>query len=107
MSDDTEKNTGGSTDVIERDAQDTKQPDMYRVLLHNDHYTTMEFVIEVLRTVFHKNILEATKIMLDVHRRGIGNVGTFTYDIARSKAERVEQMARARDFPLKCTIEKA
>jgi ATP-dependent Clp protease adaptor protein ClpS len=67
----------------------------------------MEFVIEVLRVVFHKSIIEATKIMFDVHRKGIGVVGTFTYDIAQTRAARVAQMAREREFPLRCTVEKA
>ena len=69
----------GKTDI------DLQEPDQYRVILHNDHYTTMEFVVEILRTVFHKNLPEATKIMLDVHRKGRGNVGTYTYDIARTR----------------------
>ncbi len=99
-----DKSTGA--DVIEEVEHELREPDMFQVLLHNDHYTTMEFVIEVLRVVFHKSIIEATKIMLDVHRKGIGVVGTFTYDIARTRAERVMRMARERDFPLRCTVEK-
>ena len=94
------------TDLIEEVDHELREPDMFRVLLHNDHYTTMEFVIEVLRVVFHKSIIEATKIMLDVHRKGIGVVGTFTYDIAQTRAARVTQMAREREFPLRCTVEK-
>jgi len=94
------------TDLVEEVEHELREPDMFRVLLHNDHYTTMEFVIEVLRVVFHKSIIEATKIMLDVHRKGIGVVGTFTYDIAQTRAARVTQMAREREFPLRCTVEK-
>ena len=94
------------TDVIEDVGNELKEPDMYRVLLHNDHYTTMEFVVEVLRVVFHKALFEATKIMLDVHRKGVGVVGTYSFDIARTKSSRVLQMAREREFPLRCTIEK-
>ncbi len=103
--DNTEKQNDSS--LLEDNKQDLKLPDLFIVLLHNDHYTTMEFVIEVLRVVFHKSIIEATKIMLDVHRKGVGVVGTFTYDIARSKAARVSQMARKREFPLRCTVERA
>ena len=102
---DTDKRSGSS--VIEEIKNDLREPDMFRVLLHNDHYTTMDFVIEVLRVVFHKSIIEATKIMLDVHRKGIGVVGTFTLDIAKTKAARANVMARKREFPLKCTFEKA
>ncbi|MGQ9616986.1 MAG: ATP-dependent Clp protease adaptor ClpS [Spirochaetota bacterium] len=79
---------------------------MYRVILHNDHYTTMDFVVEVIVKVFHKPVLEATKIMLDVHRRGTGIVGVYPYDIAATKRAQVIKMAREREFPLKCTIEK-
>lgn len=93
-------------EVVEDSEEDIVEPDMYRVLLHNDHYTTMEFVVEVLQTVFHKHLLEATKIMLDVHRKGIGIVGMYTLDIARTKTRQVELMAKAREFPLRCTFEK-
>lgn len=94
------------TNVLEENKQDIFEPDMYRVLLHNDHYTTMDFVVEVLQTVFHKHLLEATKVMLDVHRKGIGTAGTYTMDIAKTKTIQVKQMAKAREFPLRCTFEK-
>jgi ATP-dependent Clp protease adaptor protein ClpS len=93
-------------DILEDEDDDVKEPDMFRVLLHNDHYTTMEFVVEVLRVVFHKPLLEATKIMFDVHRKGIGVVGAFTLDIAQTKTEQVRAMAEKREFPLRCTFEK-
>ena len=93
--------------VIERVEDEIKEPDMYKALLHNDHYTTMEFVVEVLRVVFHKQLLEATKIMLDVHRKGVGVVGVYTYDVASTRAAKVAQMAKRREFPLRCSIEKA
>ena len=95
------------SDVLEDMEDELKEPDMYRVLLHNDHYTTMDFVVEVLRVVFHKGLLEATKIMFDVHRKGVGFVGTYTLDIAQTKAGQVLKMARDREFPLRCTFEKA
>jgi ATP-dependent Clp protease adaptor protein ClpS len=75
-----------------------QEPKMYRVILHNDHYTTMEFVVEVLILVFHKPAAEATKIMLDVHKKGAGACGVYTYDIAATKL---------REFPLKCSLEEA
>lgn len=93
-------------DILEDQDEDVKEPDMFRVLLHNDHYTTMEFVVEVLRVVFHKSLLEATKIMFDVHRKGLGVVGTYTLDIAQTKTEQVLKMAKKREFPLRCTFEK-
>jgi len=94
-------------DILEDAEEDLKEPDMFRVLLHNDHYTTMDFVVEVLRVVFNKPLLEATKIMFDVHRRGVGIAGTYTRDIAQTKTEQVLKMAEKREFPLRCTFEKA
>ncbi|TVQ27444.1 MAG: ATP-dependent Clp protease adaptor ClpS [Spirochaetaceae bacterium] len=84
-----------------------REPDLYRVILHNDDYTTMDFVIEVLVSVFRKGIFAATRIMLDVHKRGRGEAGRYTYDIARTKVGQVTEMARSREFPLKCTMERA
>lgn len=84
-----------------------KKPRMYKVILHNDHYTTMDFVVEVLVTIFHKNIMEATELMLQVHRNGFGICGVYTYDIAQTKANQVHSLARQREFPLKCTVEEA
>lgn len=86
---------------------DTKEPDEYRVILLNDDYTTMEFVVAVIMSVFHRELLDATRIMLDVHRKGKGVVGTYTYDIAATKINRVHEMARENGFPLKCIMEKA
>jgi ATP-dependent Clp protease adaptor protein ClpS len=93
--------------VQERPEDKAQEPPQFRVVLHNDDYTTMEFVIEVLVTVFHKDIISATRIMLDVHRKGRGLVGTYTYDIAATKAEQVRRLAHEREFPLKCTVEPA
>lgn len=92
-------------DIIEDQEEELKEPEMYRVILHNDHYTTMDFVVEVIIKIFHKPVLEAAKIMMDVHKRGKGMVGVYPYDIAATKRDQVMQMARKRDFPLKCTIE--
>ena len=89
------------------DRQKLKAPEMYRVLLHNDHYTTMDFVVEVLVAVFHMPGAKATQVMLDVHRKGIGVCGVYTYDIAVTKVEQVHLMAKAREYPLRCSYERA
>jgi ATP-dependent Clp protease adaptor protein ClpS len=83
------------------------EPRMFRVILHNDHYTTMDFVVEVLMKVFHKTAAEAIKIMLDVHRKGVGVCGVYTYDIAVTKVAQVHHMAKKDEFPLKCSYEEA
>lgn len=82
-------------------------PKMYRVILHNDHYTTMDFVIEVLTKIFHMTAEKAHKIMLDVHKKGKGICGVYTLDIAATKTEQVREMAKTRQFPLKCSYEEA
>ena len=102
-----EVDPGSGTQIQDLPEEDVREPEMYRVVLHNDDYTTMDFVVEVLVTVFHKDIISATRIMLDVHRKGRGLVGTYTYDIARTKVDQVHRMAREREFPLKCTMERA
>ena len=93
------------SEVIEDD--EIKEPEMYKVVIHNDDYTTKEFVVAVIRKVFNKPAIEATKIMLSVHKTGRGVVGVYTWDIANTKATRVHQLARASEFPLKCTVEVA
>lgn len=80
-------------------------PRMYKVILHNDDYTTMDFVVEVLTRVFQKSTEDANKIMLDVHQKGAGICGVYTLDIAATKTLRVHDMARSRQFPLKCSYE--
>ena len=86
--------------------REVKEPAMYKVLLHNDDYTTMEFVVYVLMGVFRKPMDEARTIMLNVHRQGIGLCGIFIYEIAETKVETVIQMARQNGYPLKCSMEK-
>jgi|SRR6516225_3574931 ATP-dependent Clp protease adaptor protein ClpS len=85
----------------------TKKPQMYKVLLLNDDYTPMEFVVEILKTVFHKEHAEATRIMLHVHQNGMGVAGVFPYEIAETKVRTVDELARQSEFPLKCVMEKA
>ena len=84
-----------------------KSPRMYKVILHNDDYTTMDFVVEILVSVFIKTAAEATKIMLDVHRRGSGICGIFIRDIAETKVHQVHHLARENQFPLRCRYEEA
>lgn len=90
-----------------KDEQEIREPKLYRVILHNDDYTTMEFVIEILIVVFHKPAAEATRIMLDVHKKGKGICGVYHYDIAATKVTQVHTLARQREFPLKCSLEEA
>lgn len=78
---------------------------MYRVILLNDHYTTMEFVVLVLQQIFHKNLEEATQIMLSVHKGGSGIAGTYTKEIAETKIALVTQVARQHGYPLRCSME--
>ena len=82
-----------------------KEPAKYKVLLHNDDYTTMEFVVQVLMDVFKKSEAEATQIMINVHKNGIGVCGIFTAEVAETKVAMVSQMARKHGYPLKCTME--
>jgi ATP-dependent Clp protease adaptor protein ClpS len=84
-----------------------KEPEEYRVILLNDHYTAMDFVVEILMAIFHKNAEEANRIMLDVHRKGKGVVGIYPWDIAATKAEQVHEAAREYEFPLRCIVEPA
>lgn len=95
------------TGALDKGETSVQEPEEYRVILLNDDFTTMEFVVAVIMSVFHKDMFEATRIMLDVHRKGRGVVGTYTYDIATTKINRVHAMARDNGFPLKCIMEKA
>lgn len=101
----TEYNPGlqGETSLNQR--QELKEPPMFRVLLHNDDYTTMEFVVEVLTNVFYKNHEEAIQIMLKVHQEGVGVCGVYPFDIAQTKVNSVLRLATEHEFPLKSTLE--
>ena len=83
------------------------EPTKYKVLLHNDDYTTMDFVVEILMAIFHKNIVEAEEIMLTIHKRGRAVCGIYTYDIAQTKVYQVKEMAKSNGFPLLATVEEA
>jgi len=83
-----------------------KKPPLYSVFLLNDDYTTMDFVVHILETVFHQPVIEATRIMLHVHKNGKGHAGTYTREIAETKMDTVHKIAREHEFPLKCSMEK-
>lgn len=100
-----DRDTGISTDTENKNETKLAEPVLYKVVLLNDHYTTMDFVVEVIRLVFHRTAAEATKIMLDVHKKGRGIVGLYPYDIAQTKVIQVEKMAQEAEFPLECILE--
>ena len=97
-----EDEEGGTATIIKNKVE---LPKKYKVLLHNDDYTTMEFVIYILQSVFHKSIVEAEKIMMEVHRSGIGLCGIYTFEIAETKSKKVAILARQHEHPLRCSIE--
>jgi ATP-dependent Clp protease adaptor protein ClpS len=94
------------TGVVVKSRPKTKKPSMYKVLLLNDDYTPMEFVVHVLERFFNKGREEATRIMLHVHRRGVGVCGVYTYEVAETKVTQVIDFARRNEHPLQCTLEK-
>jgi ATP-dependent Clp protease adaptor protein ClpS len=97
---------GPGTGVIVRAKPKTKKPSMYKVLMLNDDYTPMEFVVHTLERFFAKSRQEATRIMLHVHRRGVGICGVYTYEVAETKVTQVMDFARQHQHPLQCTLEK-
>lgn len=100
---DKELKSGESVEIEER--QETRTPARFRVFLLNDDYTTMDFVIYILETVFHKKSVEATQIMLHVHKNGKGLAGVYTREIADTKITAVHEMATQHGYPLKCNME--
>ena len=92
--------------VVQEDEPKLKQPPLYRVILLNDDYTPMEFVVHILEKYFNKNRSEAEKIMLHVHHRGVGVCGVFTYEVAETKVTQVMLFAQEHQHPLQCTMEK-
>ena len=94
------------TGIVTKTRPKTQKPSMYKVLLLNDDYTPMEFVIQVLESFFNKNREEATRIMLHVHKKGVGLCGVYTYEIAETKVMQVMAAARQAQHPLQCVMEK-
>ena len=92
--------------VTSETEEELEEPPMYKVMLLNDDYTTMEFVVEILVHVFQKSSEEATRIMLNVHRNGVGVCGVYTLEVAETKVETVNALARENGFPLKCIMER-
>src|SRR5262249_23510484 len=84
-----------------------RKPKLYKVLLHNDDYTTMEFVVFVLMSIFRRSETDAVQIMLHVHKNGIGVAGVYTYEVAETRVAQVEDLARQHEFPLRCSLEEA
>ncbi|NVJ98412.1 MAG: ATP-dependent Clp protease adapter ClpS [Alphaproteobacteria bacterium] len=97
---------GGDTGVLTRSDAKTKKPSMYKVLLLNDDFTPMEFVVHILQRFFRMTMEEATEVMLHVHQKGVGVCGVFTYEVAETKVNQVLSFARQNEHPLQCTLEK-
>jgi len=99
----TERRTDG--ELLERTSQETKKPELYKVFLLNDDYTTMDFVIEVLESIFHKQPAEAFRIMMMVHTQGKGLCGVYPHEVAETKVDTVMERAREHGFPLRAAME--
>ena len=97
---------GSQTGVLTRTETKTEKPSLYKVLLLNDDYTPMEFVVHVLERFFGKAREEATRIMLHVHQKGVGICGVYTFEVAETKVSQVMDFARGNQHPLQCTMEK-
>jgi ATP-dependent Clp protease adaptor protein ClpS len=106
-SDDDGGDGGPNTGVVVRSKPKAKKPSMYKVIMLNDDYTPMEFVVLVLERFFNKSHEEATHIMLHVHQKGVGVCGVYTYEVAETKVTQVMDLARQQQHPLQCTLEKA
>jgi ATP-dependent Clp protease adaptor protein ClpS len=102
-----QKKTSEDIHIQEQEAVRVAPPPLFRVLMHNDDYTTMEFVVDVLEGVFHKSPPDAHRIMLSIHTEGMGVCGTFPHEIAETKIARVHRKARQAGFPLRCSLEEA
>ena len=109
MGDDADKDSGDDTNlgIATKTRAKTKKPSPYKVLILNDDYTPMEFVVLVLKRFFNMDIDEATRVMLHVHQKGVGVCGTFSYEVAETKVTQVMDFARKNEHPLQCTLEKA
>lgn len=103
---DRDRRNDSGTDIVTRTRTKTKKPSLYKVLLLNDDYTPMEFVVYILERFFNKGGEEATRIMLHVHQKGVGICGVYTYEVAETKVTQVMNFSRQHDHPLQCTMEK-
>ncbi|MBI2839700.1 MAG: ATP-dependent Clp protease adapter ClpS [Acidobacteria bacterium] len=97
--------TKRQTEVLEKPRSAVKTPSLYKVILHNDDYTTMEFVVQILETVFQKTPAEAHRLMMQVHTEGYGVCGAYTYEVAETKVTQTHELARASGYPLLASIE--
>ena len=102
----TDRRQGGSgTAVITETKHKVKKPPQFKVLLHNDDFTTMEFVVFILQNIFHKDPADAYNILMAVHRQGVGVAGVYSFEVAEAKVNKVTQLAQANEYPLRCSIE--
>lgn len=106
MTDKDKKQDGGSGQIILESRTQTKKPSMYKVVMMNDDYTPMEFVVHVLQQFFGRSVDEATQIMLNVHQRGVGICGIYSFEIAETKASKTMEYARQKEHPLQLQLEK-
>ena len=104
---DREDEGGTSVGIATKTQPKTKRPSLYKVLMLNDDYTPMEFVVHTLQRFFRMSMEDATRVMLHVHQRGVGVCGVFTYEVAETKVNQVIDFAREHQHPLQCTLEKA
>jgi ATP-dependent Clp protease adaptor protein ClpS len=98
---------GNETEQAAKKKEKLSEPEDFRVVILNDHFTTMEFVVEILMGIFHKSVEEANHLTLEIHRKGRSIAGVYSWDIAQTKAEQVHTLARQNEFPLRCVVEKA
>ncbi len=103
----TQRKRQPDVEILEKPSSRTRDPEQFRVVLHNDDYTTMEFVIQVLESVFHKGPAEAYRIMMKVHTDGIGIAGIYPHEVAETKVDNVHEAARSQGYPLRASVEEA
>ncbi|MBE9502664.1 MAG: ATP-dependent Clp protease adaptor ClpS [Proteobacteria bacterium] len=99
------RESSGEPDASSKEEIKKRSPKLFNVYMHNDNYTTMEFVVHALESVFHKSLTDANSIMLRIHVKGMGKCGTYPLEIAETKVNKVHSMARKEEFPLRCSIE--
>ena len=100
-----DNDSGVVTETRSKHREQLKKPRLYKVLLHNDNYTTRDFVVAVLVEIFHRSETDAVRIMMHVHTQGVGVAGVYTHDVAQTKVRTVEQLAQANEYPLRLSME--